>query len=35
MQKKWKYTWVVTIMDAINKSHFAKVLWKNNSSKEK
>ena len=29
MKKRKSYTWVVTIQDAIKKSHFAKVLWEN------
>lgn len=32
-KQKWQYTWVITIMDAIEKSHFAKILWEYNSKK--
>lgn len=33
MKKQKNYTWVVTISDAIRKSHFAKTLWENESEK--
>lgn len=33
MKKRKNYTWVVTIQDAIRKSHIAKVLWEEGRKK--